>query len=134
MQNTSLPSQDPDAWVQIEEETCQYSFQNLFRIVEASLRYRRSDGRLTKTVMRVNFERGDAVGVLLYDPHQDAVILVRQFRYPVYAGLSDEERRGERARQAWILEVVAGITESGESPAQVARRELLDEAGYAVQG
>jgi ADP-ribose pyrophosphatase len=134
MYDTPPPAQNPDAWVQIEEETCQYCFHDMFRIVEARLRYRRLDGSMTKTITRVNFERGDAVGVLLYDPRQDAVILVRQFRYPVYTGLSEEERRGEGARRAWILEVVAGITESGESPAQVARRELLEEAGYAVQG
>jgi GDP-mannose pyrophosphatase NudK len=82
----------------------------------------------------VQVERGDAVAVLLYDPHQDVVVLVRQFRYPVYAGLSEEDRQGEGARQAWLLEVVAGITEGDQSAPEVGRRELLEEAGYAVHG
>jgi len=45
-------------------------------------------------VTRLNFERGGSVGVLLYDPQDDTVVLVRQFRYPVYAGLDQEARRG----------------------------------------
>ena len=131
--NPHLP--DPkNQWVDIQQENEKYSFHNLFRIVEAKLRYRRQDGQMTEPITRVNFERGDAVGVLLYDPEQDAVVLVRQFRYPFYARLSDGERQGERVQQAWILEIVAGIMEPGESSPTVGRRELLEEAGYAVQG
>ena len=103
MRKTPFPAQGPDAWVEIESETERYAFRGLLRIVEARLRYRRSDGEMSKPVTRVNFARGDAVGVLLHDPRQEAVVLVRQFRYPVYAGLSEEERRGEGARQAWLL-------------------------------
>jgi ADP-ribose pyrophosphatase len=33
----------------------------------------------------------------------------------------------------WLLEVVAGITETGEDPAEVARREAVEEAGCEVQ-
>jgi hypothetical protein len=35
------------------------------------------------------------------------VILVRQFRYPVYAGLAPEEREGDGAEQAWLLETTS---------------------------
>jgi ADP-ribose pyrophosphatase len=62
------------------------------------------------------------------------VLLVRQFRYPVYAGLDPEARAGEGARQAWLLETVAGIAEGDQSAPQVAQRELLEESGYAVAG
>ena len=134
MQNNPRPSDPGNQWVDIQQEDVKYTLGNLFRIVEASLRYRRFDGQMSKSITRANFERGDAVGVLLYNPQQDAVILVRQFRYPVYAGLSGEERQGAGAQQAWILEIVAGISEPGQSAPEVGRRELLEEAGYAVQG
>jgi nudix-type nucleoside diphosphatase (YffH/AdpP family) len=128
-----LPGQE-GPWVDVQEETVRYAFGSLLRVVEARLRYRRSDGQMSEPITRVNFERGDAVGVLLYDRQRDAVILVRQFRYPVYAGLSEEERQGEGARQAWLLEIVAGIAEGDQSALEVGRRELLEEAGYVVQG
>jgi nudix-type nucleoside diphosphatase (YffH/AdpP family) len=121
-------------WVEILQETVRYAFHGLFRIVEARLRYRRFDGRMSKLITRVNFERCDAVGVLLYDTERDAVVLVRQFRYPVYAALSTEARQGKGAREAWLLEIVAGVIEGDRSAPEVGRRELLEEAGYAVEG
>jgi ADP-ribose pyrophosphatase len=62
------------------------------------------------------------------------VILVRQFRYPVYAGLLPEEREGDGAKQAWLLEIVAGIVDERGAVKEVAHRELLEEAGYRVEG
>lgn len=129
-----FPPDQPGPWVEIERETVSYTFHDLFRIVEAELRYRRFDGRMSEPIKRVNFERGDAVGVLLYDAEQDAVVLVRQFRYPVYVRLSPEARAGAGAQEAWILEIAAGIAEAGQTTPEVGRRELLEEAGYVVQG
>jgi nudix-type nucleoside diphosphatase (YffH/AdpP family) len=88
---------------------------------------------MSEPVTRVNFERGAAAGVLLCDPAQGKVVLVKQFRYPVYAGLSPEER-AEDAGRAWLLEVAAGIAEGDQAQADVAKRELLEEAGYDVSG
>jgi ADP-ribose pyrophosphatase len=133
MPEKPFPPDLPGPWVEVERETVPYTFHSLFRIVEADLRYRRFDGRMSKPIKRVNFERGDAVGVLLYDAEQDVVVLVRQFRYPVYARLSPEARAGAGAREAWILEIVAGIVEAGQAAPEVGRRELLEEAGYIVQ-
>lgn len=120
--------------VKILEESDEYAFGDIFRIVRAKLQYRRFDGRLSEPVVRINFERGDSVGVLLYDASEDAVVLVRQFRYPVYAGLGPRERNAEGAEQAWLLEIVAGVKDSGLSVAEVAKKELLEEAGYVVTG
>lgn len=63
--------------------------------------------------------RGEAVGVVLYDPARDEVALVEQFR----VGALDEPQG------PWCLEVVAGMVEPGETPLDVARRELVEEAG-----
>jgi nudix-type nucleoside diphosphatase (YffH/AdpP family) len=139
MKETSMslePTQLDDAhvWVKVLDESEDYSFGKLFRIVRAKLQYRRFDGTMSAPVTRINFERGDSVGVLLYDPHDDAVILVRQFRYPVYAGLNAKQRDGEGAWQAWILEVVAGVKDNDLSVTEVAHKELLEEAGYQLAG
>jgi len=69
--------------------------------------------------------RGAAVGVLLYDPERDAVVLIEQFRLPpLLAGYSP-----------WAVEVVAGLVDhAGESDVDVARRESIEEAGIEVLG
>ena len=74
------------------------------------------------TIKRELFHRGDAVAVLLYDPVNDKVVMVEQFRV---GALEDETG-------PWLLEVVAGIVEPGESAKDVAQRECHEEAGLEV--
>jgi nudix-type nucleoside diphosphatase (YffH/AdpP family) len=124
---------EPGPWVKILDLAEDYKFGDLFRVIRATLQYRRFDGRMSAPITRINFERGDSVGVLLYDPDQDEVILVRQFRFPVYAGLDPADRGGEGARRAWLLEIVAGVQDKGLSVREVANKELLEEAGYKVK-
>jgi ADP-ribose pyrophosphatase len=118
----------------ILDEVKDYAFGDLFRIKRARLQYRRFDGRMSDPMTRICFERGDSVGVLLHDPGEDTVILVRQFRYPVYVALDAEARTHDGAPQAWILELVAGVIEEEHTVSQVANKELLEEAGYRVKG
>ncbi len=73
-------------------------------------------------IERELFERGDAVAVLLYDPGRDRVVLIEQFR----VGAMDDPLG------PWILEIVAGVVEPGESVTEVARRECKEEAGLDV--
>lgn len=67
--------------------------------------------------------RPRAVGVLLFDPAQQQVVLVRQIR----VGMLDE------GQNPWLLELVAGMVESGEEPIEVAARESLEEANTKPQ-
>ena len=67
--------------------------------------------------------RPRAVGVLLFDPAQQQVVLVRQIR----VGMLDE------GQNPWLLELVAGMVESGEEPIEVAARESLEEANTKQQ-
>lgn len=71
------------------------------------------------------FERGRTVGILLYDPKRDALVLVEQFRLAAHlSGLA-----------GWELEIVAGIVDRrGESGMAVAVREAREEAGLRVIG
>ena len=96
--------------------------QGFFRLEALQLRHRLFEGGWSGTMTREVHRRHDAVGVLLYDVERDAVVLVEQFR----AGALDD------SVSPWKLEVVAGLVERGESPAEVARRESLEEAGAPV--
>jgi nudix-type nucleoside diphosphatase (YffH/AdpP family) len=99
----------------------------LFYVEEANLSYEHHDGEMSSEVTRFNFERGDGVGVIPYIEETDEVILVEQFRYPVYTG-----RAPSTTNKGWIMEIVAGIVDDeGEV---VAERELLEETGYKLAG
>jgi ADP-ribose pyrophosphatase len=111
-----------------------YAFGKLFRVIRATLQHRLFDGRMSSPITRLTFERGDSVGILLYDPQDDTVVFVRQFRYPVYASLAPEHRNDASAQQAWLLEIVAGVQDVGLTVKDVAHKELLEEAGYQING
>src|SRR3546814_20224295 len=68
------------------------------------------------------FWRGHAAALLLYEPARDAVVLIGQFRPGAYAA----------GVNPWLVEVVAGIIEAGETPADVVQREAVEEAGCSV--
>jgi ADP-ribose pyrophosphatase len=73
-------------------------------------------------VSREVFERGQAGGVLMYDPGRDEVVLIRQFRAGAYVA----------GRHPWTWEVVAGIIEEKETAEIMIRRETVEEAGIKV--
>ncbi len=111
---------DSTADIDILEQTTVY--RGFFRIDRYRLRHRKFDGGWTEPMVREVFERGHAVGVLLYDPDQDAVVLIDQFRIGAAAA----------GRPAWLIEVVAGIIDDGETAEEVARRETMEEAGCDI--
>jgi nudix-type nucleoside diphosphatase (YffH/AdpP family) len=94
-----------------------------FAVEEYDLRFRRFDGAMSPVVSRAVFVSGDAVTVLPYDPVRDRVLLIEQFRAAVHA-------RGDD--QPWLLEVIAGRVDPGETPPEAARREAAEEAGLAL--
>lgn len=100
-------------------------YQGFARLDLYRLRHRLYSGGWSDEMEREIFERGNTVGVLLYDPDLDSVVLVTQFRLaPRLAGFA-----------AWQLEVVAGIVDrAGEGEAEVARRETQEETGLAIIG
>lgn len=70
-------------------------------------------------ITRELFVRGEAVCVLLYDPAKASVVMIEQFRVGAL----------EHPRSPWLLELVAGIVEQGETCEEVAHREADEEAG-----
>lgn len=96
-------------------------FDGFFKIEEVEFRHQRVDGSMSRALRRLHLERGDGVAVVVYNKTRDCIVFVRQFRYSTY-----EKGPG------WLRETVAGVIEQGEAPEAVARRELLEEAGYRV--
>ncbi len=105
-------------WKVLERETV---YQGYFRIDRYRLRHTLFDGGWSEPVTREVFERGHAAAVLPYDPVRDQVLLIEQFRV---GALAADARGGP-----WLLELVAGIIDSGETPEDVVRREAREEAG-----
>ena len=99
-------------------------FDGFWTLKRITLRHWRYAGGWSEPMTREVHCRGEAVGVLLYDPEMDAVGLVEQFRVGPWA-------RGDN--HPWLLELVAGLREEGEAPEDVAIRETLEEAGCEVQ-
>lgn len=96
-------------------------FKGFFEMREYRLSHRLFRGGWGEPITRELFVRGLAVGVLLYDPDHDLVGLVEQFRIGAL----------DNAAGPWLLEVVAGVVEAGETPEDVALRELEEEAGIS---
>jgi len=71
-------------------------------------------------IKRENMERGDAAALLLYDPKQDEVLLLEQFRIGPAA----------RDDNPWLIEIVAGMVDQGETAEQAVIREAEEESGF----
>lgn len=98
------------------------AYRGFFRLERYRLRHELFRGGWSRTLTRELFERGHAAAVLGYDPVLDAVVVLEQFRIGALNG----------PRGPWLLEIVAGMIEPGESPEEVVRREAVEEAGCAV--
>ena len=86
------------------------------------LDYRRGDGRWD-TQTREVYERGEAATVLPYDPDRGTVLIVRQFRLPVYLASGAET----------MLEACAGVLDGEEDPETCIRREAEEEMGCRLR-
>lgn len=109
--------------VEIKKERVAYK--DFFKIIVGRLRFEKFDGTMSREVRRLSMERGDAVAVVLFNRQNNTLVLIQQFRYPVYRAL--EKKNG------WLYELVAGVVEHGETPQEVVRREVMEEAGYKVK-
>lgn len=104
----------------IKETSCYNGF---FRLTTVELRHTLYKGGWSKPITRELFQRGNCVAVLLYDPDRDEVVIIEQFRVGAI----------QIPDQAWLLEIVAGAIETGETAEEVAYRESVEEAGCEIQ-
>lgn len=101
----------------------QSRWRGFFEVVEVSLRHRLFGGGWSGEVRRVVARRREAVGVLIYDPRIDCLAVAEQFRVGAL----------RRQPSPWLMELIAGLMETGESPEDVARRECMEEAGVELR-
>jgi len=64
----------------------------------------------------------DSVAILLYHEDRDDLIVVKQFRLPLYLKNSD----------GYTHELCAGLIDKDKSLEEIAREEILEECGYDV--
>jgi len=81
------------------------------------------NGNWSPVVKREIFERGHAVGVLPYDPKLKEFVLIEQVRIGALATSSSP----------WLIEIIAGMVEEGETQEEVCHRETFEEAGIHLQ-
>lgn len=103
----------------VERQRC---FDGFFKVDKLTLTHQCFDGGIMGPIERELFVRDDATCLLPYDPVSDRVVLLEQFRVGVCT----------RDASPWLLELVAGINEPGETPESVARREAVEEAGIEL--
>ena len=97
-------------------------YQGFFKLERYTLRHTLFKGGWSEPLKRELFRRGECVAVLLYDPERDEVVLIEQFRVGAVFN----------PQQAWLLEIVAGAVEDGETAEEVAFREAHEEAGCEI--
>ena len=115
----SVAPPDNERLLGVERRT---AFKGYFQIGEYRFRHSLYQGGAGPEIKREVFERGHAAAVLPFDPVAGRVVLIRQFRPGAHVA----------GRHPWIWEIVAGIIEPGESAADVARREAMEEANLAI--
>lgn len=106
----------------IDIQHTETAYRGFFRVLRHRLTHRLFNGGWSQPLTREVFVRGESVGILLYDPQRDCVALAQQFRIGCLGN----------AQGAWVWEVVAGMLEPGESPRDVAVREVAEETGLTI--
>ena len=112
---------------QFDQQDCQLlaretRYDGFFKVDQIKLRHRLYSGEWSEVMQRELFIRANATCVLPYDPVEGTVVLLEQFRAPLI---------GEK-QSPWLIELVAGMNETGETPLEVAHREAKEEADLAL--
>ena len=105
--------------VSIEQK--RYILEDVFKVEEAHLRHEKFNGEMSDIVRRISLERGDSVAVIILNLNTNKIILVSQFRYPSY-----------KTGHGWLIEAIAGIVDTDETPEESARREVREETGLSI--
>lgn len=92
------------------------------KLTKYTIDYRRRDGG-HETQIRQVYDRGNGACLLPYDPERRTVLLVRQFRMPVWINA--------KGREGWLIEACAGLLDDLDPEAAI-RREAEEELGYRL--
>ena len=97
-------------------------YRGFFTMNQYQFKHKCFNGEWSDTVTREIFERGHAVGVLPYDPELQEFVLIEQVRIGALATSSSP----------WLIEIIAGMIDEGETPEAVCHRESMEEAGITL--
>lgn len=106
----------------LSEETL---YKGHFHLKKIVFQHKLFKGGISGKVTRELVVKGEAAALIAYDPKLDNVVLVEQFRIGALDPTSE--------RSPWLLELVAGMIEEGQTAAEVAIREAEEEAGLKVE-
>jgi ADP-ribose pyrophosphatase len=98
-------------------------YDGFFKMCLYKVRHELFAGGWSRPFTREILLRRPVAAVLPYDPKRDTVVLIEQFRTGVLAAGFE---------RPWMVEIVAGIVEPGESPEDMAHRETLEESGCTI--
>lgn len=107
-------------WALTSRETV---YEGFYQIDTISFSHDLHEGGSTGDVQRELFVRGNVVGVIAYDPSSDRVALLEQFRIGAM----------HQSPDPWLMEIVAGMIDTDETPEEVAIREAREEAGLELK-
>lgn len=115
-----MTDRHPRQW---EIERRETEFEGFYRIDKLYFRHTLHNGGWTGQVDRELFMRGNVAAILPWDRATDQVVLIEQFRIGAMHQTPDP----------WLLEVIAGMIDTDETPEQVAVREAMEEAGVVAE-
>ena len=104
----------------LREETLHTGFSRMVRLY---LQHRLFEGGWSMTLDREVVIHGQVGAIIPYDPINDVVVLIEQFRNGKFAA-------GDP--QPWSVSIAAGMLEKNEVISEMARRETREETGCIV--
>ncbi len=99
-------------------------YKGFFSVEEHDLTYQKFNNEQTNVVTRGTLVSSEAVIVLPYDPVNDRILLIEQFRAGPYV-------KGDQT--PWVLEPIAGLIDEGETPESAGMREAQEEANLEIE-
>ena len=100
-------------------------YRGFFSVEEHDLTYQKFNKEQSNVVTRCTLVSSDAVIILPYDPVNDRILLIEQFRAGPYV-------KGDQ--NPWVLEPIAGLVDKGETPESAGVREAQEEAHLEIKG
>jgi nudix-type nucleoside diphosphatase (YffH/AdpP family) len=94
------------------------------RLTKYTIEFTRRDGVAERQIRQV-YDRGNGAGILPVDRQRGTVLLVRQFRMPVYMN-------APRHDGGMLIEVCAGLLDRND-PETAIRKEAEEELGYRLK-
>ncbi|MDH5559448.1 MAG: NUDIX hydrolase [Deltaproteobacteria bacterium] len=99
-------------------------FGEFFHINKIELLIERFHEKDQIEIKRYHLERPEVVAVILENHQTGDIVMVEQFRY---SSIKKTQNNG------WMLEIIGGIVDKGETPEECAKRECLEETGYEIE-